>query len=371
MENNILLKERNIRIQKAVAFERPDRVPVVLEYAGFAANVTNTSMAEFISTPAKATQTMIDAFNLVGEGDAINYGSFSAYGLSYSFGAKVRVPGVDLSSDEMWQVIESEVMTKKDYDSILDIGWETFFKNYLATRIFIDASPELLPENQTSVDVIGEWAGNSVPVLSGGDITSPFELLCGGRSLEKFFNDLINIPDKVQDVMDAIVPHLSKEIITKASNNGFMMVWVGGWRTAPCMVSPQMWARFVWPYLKQLVDEVIESGLIPLLHLDANWERELERFKEFPKGKIVVALDGDTNIFKAKEILRDHACIMGDVPATLLAFGTKDEVFRYCKELINKIGPEGFILQSGCDIPANAKLENVQAMVRAAIDNCI
>jgi uroporphyrinogen-III decarboxylase len=30
------------------------------------------------------------------------------------------------------------------------------------------------------------------------------------------------------------------------------------------------------------------------------------------------------------------------------------------------LGPEGFILQSGCDIPNNARLENVQAMVAAA-----
>ena len=43
-----------------------------------------------------------------------------------------------------------------------------------------------------------------------------------------------------------------------------------------------------------------------------------------------------------------------------------DEAEEYCTRLIKELGPEGFILQSGCDIPANAKLENVQAMVAAA-----
>ena len=61
-----------------------------------------------------------------------------------------------------------------------------------------------------------------------------------------------------------------------------------------------------------------------------------------------------------------HACIMGDVPASMFAFGTPDEVYNYCKKLIREIGPDGFILQSACDIPTNAKLENVQAMVSAA-----
>ena len=49
-------------------------------------------------------------------------------------------------------------------------------------------------------------------------------------------------------------------------------------------------------------------------------------------------------------------------------FDMPDNVFAYCTRLIRKLGPQGFILQSGCDIPANAKLENVQAMVAAAID---
>ncbi len=59
---------------------------------------------------------------------------------------------------------------------------------------------------------------------------------------------------------------------------------------------------------------------------------------------------------------------MGDVPASMFAFGTPEDVYKYCQKLINEIGPDGLILQSGCDIPANAKLENVQAMVSAAKD---
>lgn len=363
-----ILDERKTRIMKAVSLEKPDRVPVVLEYAGFAASATNTSMARFISTPAKATQTMIDAYKLLGGGDAINYGSFSPYRLSYLFGAKVRVPGVDLPPNELWQVYESELMKREDYDRILNIGWKAFFKEFLSSRVFDDADPGLLPENQGQVDVLGLWAEQGVPVLTGGDVTSPFELLCGGRSLESFFLDLVEIPDKVKAVMDQIVPHCAKDVAENALSRGYPVAWVGGWRTAPFMISPAMWERFVWPYLRRLVYEVLDSGLTPLLHLDSNWERELGRFLEFPKGQIIMALDGDTDIFKAKKILGDHMCLMGDVPASLFAFGSPDEVYSYSRKLVKQIGPEGFILQSGCDIPANAVLKNVQAMIAAAMD---
>jgi uroporphyrinogen-III decarboxylase len=129
-----------------------------------------------------------------------------------------------------------------------------------------------------------------------------------------------------------------------------------------------MWDRFVWPYFRQLVDEVVDAGLIAVLHLDSDWTRELKRFRELPKAKCILALDGETDIYKAKKILGDHLCIMGDVPASMLYLESPDNVYEYSCKLVRELGPEGFILHSGCDIPANAKLENVQAMVAAVID---
>jgi uroporphyrinogen-III decarboxylase len=122
----------------------------------------------------------------------------------------------------------------------------------------------------------------------------------------------------------------------------------------------------VWPYFRKMVFEVIEGGLIALLHLDSDWTRELDRFKELPRGKCIMALDGETDIFRAKDILDNHMCIMGDVPASMLFLSDPDDVYQYRSRLIRELGPQGFILQSGCDIPTNAKLENVQAMVAAA-----
>jgi len=361
-----LLEERLNRILKVVALEKPDRTPVVLEYSGFAAYATGTPMSDFLSSPARSTETMIRAYELIGEGDAVNYGSFSPYGLCYLFGSKVKVPGIDLPDNEMWQVLETEVMTLEDYDRILEQGWPDYFLEFIEKRILNDAPPERLPKAQKPVDVKGEWAVHGVPVLTGGDVTTPFELLCGSRSLNGFALDMFDIPDKVEAVMDVMVPHLAAAGCRRARKLDYPAVWVGGWRAAPSMLSPAMWDRFVWPYFSRLIKEVVDSGLIALLHLDSKWDRELARFRELPKGRCILATDGETDLFKAKEVLGDHMCLMGDVPATMLFMDSPDEVYNYCTRLIRKLGPEGFILQSGCDIPANARLENVQAMVAAA-----
>lgn len=368
MDSAELLRDRVNRIQRAVNLETQDRIPVVLEYSGFAPAITGTPMCDFIGSPAMATQTMIQAFKKVGPADAVNYGSFSPYGLCELFGAKVKVPGHDLPDNEMWQVHETELMKTEAYDNILDMGWESFFDGFMVQKILNDADPALLAACREKFDVKSQWAQISVPVLSGGDITTPFDLLCGARSLEKFFLDLITMPDKIEAVMDAILPTLTQVKCRQALDKGYDMIWVGGWRTAPCMISPQMWDRFVWPYFSRIVNEVIDSGLIAILHLDSDWTRELSRFRQLPAKKMILALDGDTNIFQAKKILGGHACIMGDVPAGLLAFGSKTHVQDYCRKLVKEIGPEGFVLHSGCDIPTNAKLENVQVMVETALE---
>jgi hypothetical protein len=354
------------RILKAVALETPDRVPVVLEYSGFAAYATGTRMSDFLGSPAKNLATMIDAWRLVGGADAVNYGSFWPYGLCYDFMSKVAVPGLDLPGDEMWQVVETELMTRGDYDRLLDMGWPDFFEQFMTNRVLNDVPSSYLPPQRKSPGVLQAWRTEGVPVLSGGDVTTPFELLCGSRSLMEFSMDLMEIPDKVIAAMDAIVPHLAGDTIKSAKRNGCPLVWIGGWRTAPCMLSPAMFQRFVWPYFSRLVGEVTDAGLIALLHLDSNWTRELERFRELPKGKCIMALDGETDIFQAKKILGDHMCLMGDVPASMLFLESPDAVAAYCTRLIRELGPSGFILQSGCDIPANAKLANVKAMVAAA-----
>ena len=56
-----LYRQRLTRILQAAALEEPDRIPVVLEYSGFAANATGTRMADFLGSPAKNLATMIEA----------------------------------------------------------------------------------------------------------------------------------------------------------------------------------------------------------------------------------------------------------------------------------------------------------------------
>ena len=106
------------------------------------------------------------------------------------------------------------------------------------------------------------------------------------------------------------------------------------------------------------------EGIVTIFHLDQCWDKNLPYFKRLPKGSAIIELDSLTDIFSAKELLRGHLSIHGDVPAALLTIGKPEEVEAYCKKLIDEVGGDGgFILGSGCSVPCNVKAENFRAMI--------
>lgn len=366
MENQTLLAERKERIAKATALEKTDRTPVVLEMAAFSARVEKIPMSKWGSDSLISAQAMINTFEKVGGADGVDYGIFDPQTLSLVWLSKVKLAGKELPDDSLWQVSEAELMTREDYDRVIEEGFPNWMMSFFQEKIGLDVFQHVMAESQKSSKIIEMWTNKGIPVLGNGGATIPFENFCGARSFAKFVRDLYKIPDKVQAAMDAALPFMTPQTIQTNKGLGLDYMWVGGWRSAGSMLSQPLWDRFVFPYFEKVINETIEAGLTPILHFDSDWTRDLERFKVFPKGKCILELDGMTDIFKAKEILGDTMCIMGDVPASLFTLGTPDDVYKYSRKLIEELGPQGFILHSGCDIPVDAKLENVQAMVAAA-----
>lgn len=361
-----LYEENYDRILKTIRFEKTDRCPVAPSGQGFCTQVLGISMAEYCSAMAGTADMHIKSWSsLKPLIDAVHCVNFHPDRLTLLWLSKVKVAGRDLPDNEMWQVVEEELMTVDDYDQIISGGFLKWRETFMKERLN-DPMSRLAPMAADTQPAMEKHKDAGIVPLVSAALTIPFENICGARGMVSFMQDLIRRPEKVKEALAVAGPELleaNRQVLRKIKPIG---VWVGGWRSASELLSPKVWESMVWPYFKQLAEMVIEEGVIPVYHLDSNWIRDLERFKELPKHKGILALDGATDIIKARKIMGDHTALLGDVPATMLAFDEPAAVKAYVKKLIKEFDATGYLVGPACDTPTNAKPANMEAMIQAA-----
>jgi uroporphyrinogen-III decarboxylase len=217
-------------------------------------------------------------------------------------------------------------------------------------------------------EVMLRYCEAGYPALNSGIIMPPFETLCGGRGINAFFMDCYKQIDKVKAVQDIMMQNIRNQIANMPKENYTIGCWDGGWRGASNMVNQKIWDTLVWPYMKEGALLLLERGITPILHLDACWDRDLERFLELPAKKCIINPDGMTDMRKARKILGNHCAFIGDVPSQMLTVSSKEEIKDYVRRLLNDIGTEGVFIAPGCDAPACSKYENLVAIYEAAQD---
>jgi uroporphyrinogen-III decarboxylase len=283
----------------------------------------------------------------------------------------MRLPGVDLPENATHQFDEIGAMTDEDFDVLEKDGVFALFSS-LIPRIY----PEMTIE-QALMDI--DRAGNEIteqgsrlrekgiePAV-GFIIPGPaFDYFCFARSVNKALLDLRKRPAKMKSAGKRYCEDMLGLAVPSAMQCSIKRVFIGLSRSSPVFLSSKYFEEFILPDLDFLIHGLIDAGITPVLHCDTNWTKFLPYFRRFPRARCILELDSFTDIFRAKEILGDHTAIMGDVPSTLLAEGSRDDVRDYCRRLIDEVGAGGgFILSSGCSIPLNARQENVLAMTEA------
>jgi hypothetical protein len=139
-------------------------------------------------------------------------------------------------------------------------------------------------------------------------------------------------------------------------------VGAGMHRGTDGFLSKEQWDTFYWHYMKKSMLKSIELGYYPVPFVEGRLDSRLEYFLDLPKGKFGMMFES-TDIFRAKEILGNHCCIMGNVPPSILQLGSVDDVEAYCKKCIEIVGKDGgFILMHGSSLD-EAKPQNVKAMI--------
>jgi len=169
-------------------------------------------------------------------------------------------------------------------------------------------------------------------------------------------------PDKLLKAMEALIPIMIGMGIGAMQQTGNPMIFIPLHKGADGFLSDEQFKKFYWPTLQAVIGGLVEGGCIPFPALEGHWESRLKVIQDIPKGKTVWMVD-QSDMAKTKETLGKNACLLGNVPSSLLKLATADEVKAYCKKIIDTAGKGGgFIMANGAFFD-EANPKNVKAMV--------
>lgn len=345
-------------------------IPIYPMYVSYPGKFAGITQKEMIDDPKKWMEALKITYDHFGKADLCM--GLPLGEVIFAEGLEARRPGYDLGDDEQFQFIEKSRMTQDDYKEIIAKGWAPWFNRYMCSiqnppfKNNIQLTARWIKLGMTANKLVKFLNGMGVEAISGTAMMPLFDQISLIRSFMDFCVDLYTEPDLIKEVIQKETPKVIKATLKNAGRSSVKRIQVFAMRSDANSISPKIFDEFSFPYLKNMIKAFHAAGYRTVLHADGNWIPMLDRFLELPKASIHFEFDGLTDLFKASEILAGWHSMRGDVPATMLAFGTADEVSEYCEKLIDGIGLKGgFILGSGCEIPMNSKSENLMAMMNS------
>jgi len=158
---------------------------------------------------------------------------------------------------------------------------------------------------------------------------APFDYLGDGlRGTRGIALDIRRQPGKVLEALDAAAARKIHEIQHNLSYSVVGGCPVAGFalhRGADGWMSDEQFKTFYWPTLRRVSLALIEEGFIVRMFAEGGYESRLDIICDLPRGKVIWYFDR-TDMAKAKEKLGDIACIMGNVPVSLIHSGTAADV---------------------------------------------
>ncbi|MFC2164413.1 uroporphyrinogen decarboxylase family protein [Acidobacteriota bacterium] len=371
------------RLQAAWNLEEADRVPAAPINCYIIPYLAGLSIREMFYEPEKLIQATVNCLDILGDFVDPNITTFDHLSI-------IGKSGWDQASLD-WRIWDDfppkgnipsfyEKCILDDYDDAVERGFATILYNRKLKEFFVRSIDDMLYYEFEYKKVYADaWRKfveeHEIPLLMGGRVCHPLDLLQYYRGLDQLTEDLFERPDKVKEMSEFLLDYelmrgMEDAMIMGAGEvpGAETVFFVNG---GPPGMSKKIFDEFFWPYAKRAVDILVNRGFRVYCHWDNDLTHCLDTIKGIteglPKGKVLLDFE-KTNMKKAKETLGGRVCIYGNVPSSMLVYGTPEEVDAYCKQLIEDCAEGGgYVLGTECEVPWDSKRANVRAIIEAAI----
>jgi hypothetical protein len=400
-------KDRVTRFIRVFQLKEPDRVPCILPASNYPAYYAGTDLRTVMYDYDKLAQSWLKFLHdfeddldtyippvLVPPGKSLEAVDYKLY----------RWPGHGISGDTTsYQCVEAEYMKADEYDALIKDPSNFWLRTYMP-RVFgvLKGFPQLppltsfeeiaiqnfvpfgLPDVQAGfkalmeagtetlkwIEAVGPVAVEAttagMPGIMSGLAKAPFDTIGDTlRGTHGIMLDMFQRPDKLHEAIARITPLTIDSAINAANAAAAPIVMMPLHKGADGFMSAKQFETFYWPSFKKVVMALVDEGILPILFAEGSYNSRLEFIKEFPKAATAWWFD-KTDMAKAKDVIGNVACIMGNVPTSLMMTGTPQEVKEHCRKLIEVCGKGGgYVLTGGAQID-KGPAENMHAMMEAA-----
>lgn len=395
------------RMMKAIKMEIPDRVPVHIAGGSIVAYNAGLTLQDVLYDYSKIKPAWIKFLKDYDQDSADSPMFFSGKVYEILDYKVNKWPGHGLpSSQTMQQFIEKEYMQADEYDLFIkdqfDFGLRRFIpRTWGAFEPLADipslSSYQGLPqrlmamcqdpafqklfkavwkasrENVKFQKVGAECARISLemgfPPLMGGMMLAPFDTVADMlRGTHGSVMDMYRQPEKLLEALEVIAERSLESAVGMVNMSRSPIVFVPMHKGDDSFMSVKQFEKFYWPTFRKLLLGCINEGCVPMMVIDGSYnEARLKIISELPRTSVVWTME-KTDMFTAKRILGNAACIAGNVTAAQLYTQTPPVIKEYCRKLIEVCGEGGgYILSLGSGID-KCDPANLHAMIKAAAE---
>lgn len=199
------------------------------------------------------------------------------------------------------------------------------------------------------------------PVLAG--MIGPYSLAGRLMDVTEIMYLCFDEPETVHTVLDKATQYLIRygQAMKDAGADGVMMA-----EPLAGILSPDMAEEFSMPYVKRIIDALQDEDFAVLYH---NCGNSVPQMLEgiYALSAAAYHFGNAIDLEAVMKNTPDDILVMGNIdPAGQFAGGTVESITAATSDLLEKCGSyANFVPSSGCDIPAHAKWENIDAFFKA------
>ena len=327
------------RIAAAIHFQETDRVPVIAQVFGHAAGLAGVPLDDYVRDGETLARCQVKALR------------------QYCYDAVFSVMDANVETEAIGSVLRyarDQYPVIERYALSQETDWD-------GLAIPDPQRAGRMPEMLKALALLRHELGDEVLVV--GCILGPFTLATQLLGLERTLYLAIDDPPRLARLMD-FATNVVIQFGQAQLQAGAHLPMVFDPSASPAVIPPNFFREFELPRLQRVFQALSEAGaLANWLHIAGPVAPILPYYAK--AGVNIANFDYMVSAAEATSRL-PVTCFDGNIKSLLFVEGSPADVETEAANLLHAFRDRrGFILSSGCEIPPEAKPENVAALAKA------